>query len=396
MAKGRETADIDAGYRGSSAPPVVAPEWRSRLYIDRPSDLHELTRTLSKASVLAIDAEFVQVRVRNAGDPAHRLSLLQFAIDDDQRTSWVVDALRLFDLSPLRSPLESPQIIKLFHGISADARMLATRGLVARHYLDLEAVSRSIFGQSESGLQAMLQRACGVRLDKSLQRADWGRRPLTTAMVAYAARDAQMTYVLYGWLRDHYPWALDMHKVDASESAPQVADWLRPFLEGGRGRSAEMAVAEAGLSSKTQIVMRDLRAALASVHHPSQRIRILRIIGDLGLKGMTDALRPFLTSLASEERATAARALGRLHDTDALPTLQALLHDPVEDVRLAARHALEHRSSPATSKVTRTSGIGQPARWTAGDDDDNTARDDWRSALRARFNTDDDDKASGK
>ena len=87
MVKGRGTADIEAGYRGSSAPPVVAPAWRNRLYIDRPADLHELARTLSKASVLAIDAEVVQLRVRNVGDPSHRLSLLQFAIDDDYRTS---------------------------------------------------------------------------------------------------------------------------------------------------------------------------------------------------------------------------------------------------------------------------------------------------------------------
>jgi 3'-5' exonuclease/HEAT repeat protein len=396
MAKGRETADVEAGYRGSSAPPVVAPEWRSRLYIDRPSDLRELARVLSKSSVLAIDAEFVQLRVHHAGDPSHRLSLLQFAVDDDHSTSWVVDALRLFDLSPLRDPLESPQILKLFHGVSADAHMLATRGLVARHYLDLEAVSRSIFGQSESGLQAMLQRACSVRLDKSLQRADWGRRPLTTAMVAYAARDAQMTYVLYGWLRDNYPWALDLHEIAGHESVPPVAEWLRPLLEGGRGRSVEMVVAEAGLSGKTQVVTRDLRAALALVRHPAHRTRLFRIVAELGLKGMADDLRPYLTSLAAEERATATRALGRLHDVDARSTLQALVHDPVEDVRQAAYHALEQRTAPSASKVVREGGAGKPQRWTSEGSDDATPMDDWRSALRERFGTGDSDATSGK
>jgi hypothetical protein len=402
MAKGRGTADIEAGYRGTSAPPVVAPEWRSRLYIDRPSDLHELARTLSKAAVLAIDAEFVQLRVHHPGDPSHRLSLLQFAIDDDHHTSWVVDALRLYDLSPLRDPLESAGIIKLFHGVSADARMLASRGLVARHYVDLEAVSRSIFGQSESGLQAMLQRACGVRLDKSLQRADWGRRPLTTAMVAYAARDAQMTYVLHGWLRDNYPWALHLHEVNADEAALPVAEWLRPLLEGGRGRSVEMTVAEAGLSGKTQIVTRDLRAALTMARHPAERTRLFRIIGELGLKGMADELRPYLASLAAEERATAARALGRLHDADARPTLQSLTHDPVEDVRLAARHALEHRSSAASKVMREEGGAGAPKRWiSVGDDDsegDSPTVDDWRAALRKQFGAagGDDDSGSGK
>lgn len=398
MVKGRGTADIEAGYRGSSAPPVVAPAWRNRLYIDRPADLHELARTLSKASVLAIDAEFVQLRVRNVGDPSHRLSLLQFAIDDDYRTSWVIDALRLYDLSPLRESLESPQILKLFHGISADARMLATRGLAARHFVDLEAASRSIFGQSESGLQAMLQRACGVRLDKSFQRADWSRRPLTMAMISYAARDAQMTYVLYGWLRDNYRWALDLHEVASEESLPQVADWLRPFLESSRGRSVELAVAEAGLSGKTQTVTRDLRAALATVRHPSQRTRLFRIVGELGLKGMADDLRPYLTSPAAEERASAARALGRLHDVDARTTLQSLAHDPVEDVRQAAHHALEHRLSHATSnKVVREKGAGQPTRWTTSSDDGTaSAMNDWQATLQARFGGKGDNTASGQ
>jgi 3'-5' exonuclease len=398
MANGRKTADIEAGYRGSSAPPVVAPEWRSRLYIDHPANLRELARTLSKASVLAIDAEFVQLRARNPSDPSHRLSLLQFAVDDEHRTSWVVDALRVYDLSPLREPLESPQILKLFHGISADARMLATRGLVARHYVDLEAVSRSIFGQSESGLQAMLQRACGVRLDKSLQRADWGRRPLTTAMVTYAARDAQMTYVLYGWLRDNYHWALDVHEVAADEAAPQVADWLRPFLEGGRGRSVEMAVAEAGLSGKTQLVTRDLRAALAQVRHPTQRVRLFKVIGELGLKGMVEEIRPFMASRAAEERASSARALGRLHDVDARPTLQALTRDPVEDVRVAAHHALEHRVSSAASRVARNKTAGQPTRWVVGGDGEGEApaMSEWQSALRARFKADDGASSSSK
>jgi hypothetical protein len=397
MAKGRVTADSETGYRGTSAPPVAAPEWRNRLYIDRPADLYQLARTLSNASVLAIDAEFMQLRIHQPGDPAHRLSLLQFAIDDDYRTSWVVDTLRLYDLSPLRDALESPLVLKLFHGVSADARMLATRGLAARHYLDLEAVSRSIFGQSESGLQSMLQRACGVRLDKSLQRADWGRRPLTTAMVTYAARDAQMTYVLYGWLRENYPWAVSLHEVDAGETIPEVADWLRPFLESGRGHAVELAIAEAGLSGKTPIVTRDLRAALALARHPAPRTRIFRIIGELGLKGMAEELRPYLTSLAAEERASAARALGRLHDADARPTLQALAHDPVGDVRLAAQHALDHRPSAASAshKLVRDGGAGRPTRWTTGDEGDAPTMDAWQAALRARFQSNGDGGASG-
>ena len=165
----------DGGYRGASPVPVQSSAWQRRVFVERPAELAALAGELASAHVLAIDAEFAQSRVRVPGEPAHRLSLLQLAFDNDYRTSYVVDALRLHDLQPLEAPLENAAILKLFHGISADARVLATRDLYALHLLDLEAVSRSIFGQRESGLQAMLLRACGMRLDKSYQRADWGR-----------------------------------------------------------------------------------------------------------------------------------------------------------------------------------------------------------------------------
>src|SRR5260221_2026403 len=232
MAQGQ--GETGGGYWGATPPPIEPPRWQRRLFIERPVDLTALAAELATAHIIAIDAEFVQPRVRAPEDPTHRLALLQLAIDNEFGASYVVDAPRLADLSRLQPPLENGTILKLFHGISADARVLATRGLYARHILDLEAVSRSIFGQRESGLRAMLQRACGIRLDKSFQRADWGRRPLTPAMIAYAAHDAEMTYVLYGWLKMHYPWAVAAHEVPADPAPPPVAQWIVPVLEAPR------------------------------------------------------------------------------------------------------------------------------------------------------------------
>src|SRR5262249_22915622 len=234
------------GYLGSSAPPAPPPTWRRRLYIERARELADTARRLGQARVIAIDAEFSQARVRGPGDPSHRLSLLQVAADDEYDTSYVIDAQRLADLSSLVPVFANPAILKLFHAIGADARVLATRGLVVRNTLDLEAVSRSIFGQRESGLQAMLQRACGIRIDKSLQRADWSRRPLTSAMIAYAVRDAEMTFALYGWLSLHYSWAIALHAPAADETPRGVASWVVPYLEGARPRPPALAVAAAG------------------------------------------------------------------------------------------------------------------------------------------------------
>ena len=122
-----------------------------------------------------------------------RLALLQLAIASE---CYVVDALRLRDLEPLSAVVANADLPVLLHGAGADLRVMSERGLHVAHYFDLEATSRSIFGQHESSLAAMLQRAFNTRLDKTLQRTDWTRRPLPPAMIAYAARDAEMGSIM--------------------------------------------------------------------------------------------------------------------------------------------------------------------------------------------------------
>ena len=391
--RGHETTGVgrsagDHAYHGESAPPDECPVWRHRVLIERPADLTNLAVALKKASILAIDAEFAPVRVREPDGPGHRMAVLQLAIDNDYAESYVVDALRLADLSPLRESFERADLLKLFHGIGADARVLAMRGLVAANTLDLEAVSRSIFGQRESSLQSMLQRACNVRLDKSFQRADWARRPMTPAMVAYAARDAEMTLALYDWLRRHYAWAVAIHLTPADAAPPDIAPWIEPFLERRQPAPLAQTLAEAGLARDVATQTSDLRQALQANLLPGRRARVMRLIGDLELTPLADELRPYLRALPVEERAGAARALGRLRDAASLNDIQALTDDPVDDVRQAARMALESVRSPAPAnphRAVRTS----PGKWVVGEAEDDSSGsqggNDWRAQLQARF-----------
>ncbi|HEX6800676.1 MAG TPA: hypothetical protein VF116_23390 [Ktedonobacterales bacterium] len=383
-----------AGYTGPQAPPIVAPSWRRRIVVERAADLAALARELEHAHVVALDAEFAQPRVRAQNEPPHRLAVLQLAFDDEYRASYVVDALRLADLSPLRAILANPAILKVFHGIGADSRVLATRDLVARNTLDIEAVSRSLFGQHESGLQRMLQRAANVRLDKSFQRADWARRPLTTAMVAYAARDAEMTYALYGWLTANYPAMMALQHVAADEPEPGAAAWIAPYLEGSRPKPAALAIAEAGIEADVAAQERDLRAALIAVRHPPQRARVMRLIADLDLRALAEDLRIFLNAPAAEERSAAARTIGRLGDRSAILLLRPLLEDSVQDVRQAAQVALEHLEHPSWRPPARprmpASGRGHSGdvRWSSDDASGAAAEAggaEWQRKLRRHY-----------
>jgi hypothetical protein len=376
------------GYLGITPQPGLPPEKGQRAWIDRPEQLLLAIDSLKTAKVVAVDAEFTQIRSvvqTGVSTTSHRLALLQLAID---KHCFVVDALRLHDLSPLAAVVEDPSIVILLHGAGSDLRVMAERDLNVAHYFDLEATSRSIFGQHESSLAAMLQRALHVRLDKSLQRTDWTRRPLPPAMVAYAARDAEMTLALYYWLNEHYSWALKLH--ESTNLQEPVAAWIEPFLRGSSPMPAEVVVAEAieqgTITNQEQLVV-DCRAALTTITHPMRCNRLLRLIADLSLVELATEIEPLLTAKPAEVRAGAIRALSRLNVEQAKDLIRPLLHDPVQDVRKAAQTALRAQinKEPHGNVASRVKSADGTRSWIVGDSNETDTSDenDWKARLRS-------------
>lgn len=382
---------VQPGYLGPKPPTGQPPQRGERLWVDRPEQLIYAAEKLKQAKVVAIDAEFTQVRSRTQSEimtSVPRLSLLQLAIDQH---CFVVDTLRLNDLSPLVAVVANPDIVVLLHGAGADMRVMAERGLNVVHYYDLEATCRSIFGQHESSLAAMLQRAFNIRLDKSLQRTDWTRRPLPPAMVAYAARDAEVTLALYYWLDQYYQDILKLHE-NTGRPEP-IASWIEPFLRGTAQVSPEMAVADAqakGIILDKAQVSTDCRTALVTLVHPMRRSRLLRLITDLSLVQLVPDILPQLQAVTSDERAGSARALGRLCVKSAREEIRHLLQDPVQDVRKAAQVALRNLSErePRPQRATAVKTADGVRSWTVEaasqlPDDEN----DWKARLRAMIDS---------
>ena len=387
---GSETEEqATIGYLGTTPPVGTPPARGERLWVDRPEQLQYAATMLARADIIAVDAEFTQVRSHAQADnmsSVPRLALLQLAITDH---CFIVDTLRLQDLSPLEAVVSDPDKSILLHGAGADLRVMAERGLHVMHYYDLEATSRSIFGQHESSLAAMLQRAFHLHLDKSLQRTDWTRRPLPPAMIAYAARDAEVTLALFYWLKEHYPTILQLH--ENTQEVETVAPWIDPFLRGTATVSPEMAVAEAktkGLLRNKAQLYADCRTALATVLHPLRRNRLLRLIADLSLVQLTPDILPLLHASTSDERAGAARALGRLGVKSTIEEIRTLLQDPVQDVRKAAQTALRNleekggrQQRPPTAKAS--DGTRSWVVETASSTDTPPDNDSWKALLRS-------------
>lgn len=391
----QEQQNIQPGYTGPSLARGNVPPRSERVWIDRAEQLREAIPVLLQSPVIAVDAEFTQGRflakahsTEKSNGP--RLAVLQIAVE---RVCYVIDGLRLHDLSPLQAVFDNPNSVTLLHGAGADIRVLADRGLAVVHYYDLEAASRSIFGQHESSLAAMMQRAFGAHLDKSLQRTDWSRRPLPPAMIAYAARDAEVTLALYAWLKARYSDALAAHEYSDKDSAVVgVASWIAPFLIGNSPTSVEQAVTEAKaqgvIRNKTQIAS-DCRAALSVPMHPQQRSRLLRLIADLSLTQLVSDIVPFLSANTSDVRGAAVRALGRLNVKSVRENVEPLLNDPVYDVRKAALNTLNHfdgKVTPPKQRHTPTKAADGTRTWTIGAEETSQKNDDddgWRARLRS-------------
>jgi ribonuclease D len=147
--------------------------------------------TASLESMLAVlGPEPVAVDVE--GDSLHhypeKVCLLQLTFAGRH---VLVDPLADVDVKRLGPVLADANVRKVFHGADYDLRVLQRDfGLRVRGLFDTMIAARLV-GERAFGLSALLEKYFTVRLEKKYQRADWSRRPLPSAMEAYAVMDTR-------------------------------------------------------------------------------------------------------------------------------------------------------------------------------------------------------------
>ncbi len=112
----------------------------------------------------------------------------------------VVDVLAT-GVEPLRGLVESPEVRMIAHNARFDEGVLRAVGLAPRGFIDTLAMSRAVLHLPSHSLAAVTEHLFGLPLDKTLQKSNWRRRPLSRAQLAYAARDARVTMRVYEELR---------------------------------------------------------------------------------------------------------------------------------------------------------------------------------------------------
>jgi len=299
-------------------------------YIRTPEALAEAIAALSREPLVAADTEAASFhRYRD------RIFLIQ--LSSPSRTE-IIDPLAVADLSPVGRLLADAKVEKVFHDADYDLRILdRDYGFRARRLFDTR-IAAQLAGEPAVGLAALLEKYAGVKLAKEHQKADWSRRPLPPAMLAYAAADTAHLPALREQLRaklvalGRLTWA--------EEEFTRLEDlrWTGGGTADGGGPDAFLRVKGAkALAPRQLAALRELyrwREAVAA----EQDRATFRIIGNDALLAVAKAL---------------PGAPAELSGIAALPASLAARHGPalLDGVRRAV--ALPESKLPRVERVPR-------------------------------------------
>ena len=220
---------------------------------DTGAGLEKAVSILKKENVIAVDLE--------ADSMYHfeeKVCLIQLATE---KTSFVIDPLRIKNFSPLRHLFYNPDIQKVFHGADYDVRSLYRDFKIKiKNLFDTELACRFL-GIKETGLQAVLKMFFNITIDKKYQKKDWSKRPLPEEMVKYASKDVIYLLPLAKILIDklekieRLSWVLEECNI-LSNVRPILSDEEPLFLKfkgAGRLKSRSLAILEALLQYRKSI-----------------------------------------------------------------------------------------------------------------------------------------------
>jgi ribonuclease D len=147
--------------------------------IDTIEKLEEFLPSLRAAEWVALDTE---------ADSLHaypeKVCLIQISLAG---SDWLVDPLAGVDIDPLLDALNAHELI--MHGADYDLRLLEKHHEFIPSAIFDTMLAARLLGERSFGLGSLVEKFLGVMLDKTSQKADWARRPLTERMEKYARAD---------------------------------------------------------------------------------------------------------------------------------------------------------------------------------------------------------------
>lgn len=163
------------------------------LWVATQPALDALCAALATEPAVGVDTESNSLYVYR-----ERVCVIQFSTPTHD---YILDALALPDLQPLAPFFANPVQQKIFHAAEYDVLcMRRDYGFRFANLFDTMVAARTL-GCAHIGLAALLEQHFGVQMNKKYQRANWGQRPLTPALLDYARLDTHYLIRLRDQLR---------------------------------------------------------------------------------------------------------------------------------------------------------------------------------------------------
>jgi ribonuclease D len=158
----------------------------------------EIARAIASAGEFALDLEFM-----TDGRYVAELSLVQVGWGDpDQPEVAAIDPLKV-DPQPVLQLAGSDNVQTVLHSAQADLALIGQQfGIRGHRVLDTQIAAAFLGMGDQVGYAPLVERVCGVRLDKSAQFTEWSRRPLSEEQVHYALDDVRYLPRLWRTLND--------------------------------------------------------------------------------------------------------------------------------------------------------------------------------------------------
>lgn len=151
------------------------------IFIETSTALAELVQQLQREPLLAVDTES-----NNMYAYREQVCLLQVS---SRTADYIIDPLKVDNMHPFGDLLADDSIEKVFHAAEFDVMSLKRDfDFTFRNIFDTMIAAR-IIGYESFGLGSLLEGQFGVESDKSHQRDDWGKRPLSLESLRYAQKD---------------------------------------------------------------------------------------------------------------------------------------------------------------------------------------------------------------
>jgi ribonuclease D len=182
------------------------------ILIEAQSDFDNLAESLRAVPRLAVDTESNSLHAY-----PERVCLIQLSTEADD---FLLDPLALDSLHALGAVLSDAAIEKVFHAAEYDLICLYRDfGFQIAGLFDTRVACRTL-GYPRTGLSDVLGQHFQVELDKRYQRANWGRRPLSPALLDYARLDTHFLLPL----RDRL--AKELEDAGRTAEAREECEWL--------------------------------------------------------------------------------------------------------------------------------------------------------------------------